>query len=158
MKTTADYLDDLQKKFGINSDYALAKRMGWHRQQVSHYRLLKGAFDDETGIKIAAILEIDPAAVLLDMHAQRAKNEDVKNVWKKIAEQLGGVAAALAVLSFLPLSMGGTGTAHANDFFGNHEITSYTLCEVMDMSGIRGPTGCSGPLRPGYDDVLLVRP
>lgn len=102
MKNTADFLDDLQKKLGVESDYAVGKLLGIHRQQLSHYRLLKGAFDDEMCIRVAEILEIEPAFVMASMHHQRAKNPKVKAAWEWTAQHLGGLAAALAVLAIIP--------------------------------------------------------
>jgi hypothetical protein len=97
MKTTADFLDDLQRKFDLPSDYAVGNMLGMHRQQISHYRLLKGAFDDSVCLKVAELLELDPGYVMACMHAQRAKGKDVKRAWERAAKSLAG--SALAVLA-----------------------------------------------------------
>jgi hypothetical protein len=96
MKTTADFLDELQRKLGVESDYALGKLMGMQRQHVSHYRTLKTTFDDEKCIKIAEILGADAAEIILAMHYQRAKQPEVKAVWERMAMNIGAVGAVAA--------------------------------------------------------------
>ncbi len=102
VKTSANFLDDLQNKLGVNSDYAVGKIMGMASQRLSHYRQLKGAFDDETCLKVADVLEIDPAYVVACAHHQREKSKQVKQLWEKIATLALGVTAVLAIFSFLP--------------------------------------------------------
>lgn len=102
MKTTADFLDALRAKLDLPSDNALGKYLGIHRQHISHYRNLRGTFDDETSIRIAEILGEKPAFVMACMHHQRAKNPEVKAAWKHTAEMLYGLAAALAFVALLP--------------------------------------------------------
>ncbi|SOD41621.1 hypothetical protein [Nitrosovibrio sp. Nv4] len=99
MKTTADFLDDLKIKYELPSDYAIAKRLNMHRQQVSKYRTCKFTFDDETAIKIAHELGVNEAYVMACMNAQRAKEENVKKAWEKAAKLLGGVAAGVAIMT-----------------------------------------------------------
>lgn len=98
MKTTSDFLDDLQAHYGVNTDYALAPYIGLHRQQLSYYRKQKGAFDDETCLRFAEILGEKPAFLMACMHYQRAKNPKIKDAW----QYLGGLAAALALVMILP--------------------------------------------------------
>ena len=102
MKTTADFLDDLQKKLGVTSDYAVAGKMEMHRQHISHYRNLKGSFDDAMSLRVADILETDPAFVIACMHHQRSKQAEVKKVWERIATSMAGITVAILVAVALP--------------------------------------------------------
>lgn len=104
MKTTADYLDELRAHYDAPSDNALALKMGIHRQYMSQYRLKKTAFDDDTCLRVADILCTDPAYVVACMHAQRAKEPKIKQVWERIAEKMAAVAAVLAVVMMLPFA------------------------------------------------------
>lgn len=97
MNTTNDFLNAVKAKTGAVSDYALAPKIGLTKQMISRYRLKKDYFSDEYCLKVAEILEIDPAIVIAAIHAERAKNESEKRVWTDIFERLGGVAAALVV-------------------------------------------------------------
>lgn len=98
MKTTADYLDDLQEHFGVESDYALKNFTGWHLQHISRYRTLKSSFDDTTAQRVAGWLDVPLARVLIDMNAQRAKSDAIRKAWEHVA----GLAAAVALVSILP--------------------------------------------------------
>lgn len=104
MKTTIDYLNDVKAKTGAVSDYALAKEMGITRAAVSIYMSKKRTFSDETCLKVASILDVDPSEVLIAAHIERTKNETVKNTYQKIFERLGGVAASVLVATSLMAS------------------------------------------------------
>lgn len=95
MKTTIDFLDALKARQGGVSDYAIAKKLGLTCGAVSIWRNGKGYFDDSTSIRVAELLEIEPAIVIASVHAERAKSESEKAVWREILEKLGGVAAGV---------------------------------------------------------------
>lgn len=102
MKTTADFLDALRVKLNLPSDGQLADYLGMHRQHISRYRTLGHTFDDSMSMRVADLLETDPAFVVACMHAQRAKNSEEKKLWERIATSMAGVAAALVVIAVLP--------------------------------------------------------
>ena len=102
MKNTADFLDALRVKLNVPSDYAVAKYMGMHRQHMSRYRKLHGTFDEVMCLKIADILETDPAYVVACMHYQREKNETVKKLWANMAARLAPACAAFAAAAIVP--------------------------------------------------------
>lgn len=97
MKTTNEFLDAVKAKLGAGSDYALAPKIGLTKQMISRYRREKDYLSDEYCLKVASILEIDPAIVLAAVHSEKAKTSDEKNAWITIFERLGGVAAALTL-------------------------------------------------------------
>ncbi|TAJ76118.1 MAG: hypothetical protein EPO42_13340 [Gallionellaceae bacterium] len=104
MKTTADYIDALRVKFNVDSDFKAMNRLGVnHRQQVSQWRKLHGAFGEELSIKVADALEIDRAEVLLAMQAQKESNQEIRKLWERIATLAIGVTAALSVFAVLPI-------------------------------------------------------
>ena len=84
--TAAEYLDALQAKLGVNSDYAVARVIGVSKQAASRYRLGMAHFDDEIAQKVAEILEMHPAIVMLDMYADRTRDEKTKSLWQEIAQ------------------------------------------------------------------------
>lgn len=102
MKTTADYLDELQAHFDVDSDNALGAKLEMHRQQLSLYRNKKAAFDDEMCLRVAKLLKTDASYVMACMHWQRAKAPQVKAAWKHTAEVLYGLAAAWMLFAILP--------------------------------------------------------
>ena len=91
---TVDFLDDMKRRYGIRSDYALSKSSGISQANISRYRN-GGTFDDEVAIKVAEILELDPGYVLACIQAERSKRPQVRDAWEKIAR---GLAASLAAV------------------------------------------------------------
>jgi hypothetical protein len=102
MKTT-QYLDAVKKKLGIESDYALAPRLGLTRFGVSKLRNGISAMGTTTAAKIAEILEIDPMKVIADAELERGSDDAL---WTRIAQRVavvaGGVASYLLVRAMLP--------------------------------------------------------
>lgn len=129
MKNTADFLDALRVKLDLPSDGRLADYLGMHRQHVSRYRTLGGTFDDEMSMRVADILETDPAFVVACMHHQRAKREDEKKLWQRIATTMTGIAAALAVFAILP-----TAQLPASEF--NATFMGFTYPAMYIMSNL----------------------
>lgn len=101
MNTTIEFLDAVKSKHGVVSDYALAKVLGVKQQTVNCYRHKNVALGDETAIRVAELLELEPATVLAAVHAERAKTEKEKAAWKLIYEKLGGIAASVALAALL---------------------------------------------------------
>lgn len=117
MTTTNDYLNAVKAKTGAASDYALAPKLGLTKQMISRYRLKKDYLSDEYCLKVASILEIDPAIVLAAVHAERAKTAAEKTAWTAIFERLGGVAAAamLGIMLNVPNpAEANTGAVHSH--------------------------------------------
>jgi Phage related protein len=105
VKNTADFLDALRVKLNLPSDGQLADYLGMHRQHVSRYRTLAGTFDDAMSMKVAGLLDVDPAYVVASMHAQRAKRSEEKKLWERIATLTSGIAAALVIVSIVPVAL-----------------------------------------------------
>lgn len=88
MRTTTEFLDAVKCLKELNSDYSLAPVLGITRSQVSRFRNGKDFLGDSTAIKIAELLEIDPAFVIACAHAERAKESTEKAVWQGLAARL----------------------------------------------------------------------
>lgn len=93
----AEWIDRVKAAKGLTSDYGAAKELGLSRALVSKYRGPTSTFDEETAIKIAHALNIDPAIILADQAMERAKNDEARSAWSAILERLGGVAAGLLI-------------------------------------------------------------
>lgn len=96
MKTTAQWLDAAKEKHSL-SDYALAPKLGITRSQMSRYRNGADYLSDDAAMKLAELLEIDPAQIIASAHAERAKSEPARAFWMQWAERLGGVTAAAVI-------------------------------------------------------------
>lgn len=80
-KTTADYLAQLKRHYGVTSDYALAKKLGIGVSLMSSYRTRRSRFDDYMCMRVAKELGIEPLEVIADIHAEREKRPEVKRFW-----------------------------------------------------------------------------
>src|SRR3569833_2640912 len=69
MKTVNQYLDEIKARYGLPSDYAVAKLLKISPANVTGYRKGKSGFDDERALIVAELLEIAPVIVLADMIA-----------------------------------------------------------------------------------------
>lgn len=104
METTNQLLDQVKTRYGLKSDYALAAKIGMSRERISKYRNSGGALADENALKVAELLELDPAYVFASMEAQRTHNEEARAVWERLADfvKRHGVAATIVALAVAP--------------------------------------------------------
>jgi len=97
MQTTQDFLDAVKSKVGIESDYKLAQTLDVSRAAISKYRNNGDSLSDETALKVASVLEIEPIMVIAAIHAEKAKTEETKKVWSALLQRLSGVAATFLI-------------------------------------------------------------
>lgn len=102
MKTTCDYLDAVAVRLGGASDYRVAMTLGISPQAICNWRKGRDSIGDDAAIKVAEILGIDPAEILLSSYAAKSKNAMARVALENAIRKLGGAAAALA-LSVLAL-------------------------------------------------------
>ena len=95
---TVEYLDELKRRYGISSDYKLAKLIGITYQAVSQYRNKGTTLRDDVALKVAELLELPPGKVLADMQAERAKDARVRDAWRQIAARMADAAAWAGVV------------------------------------------------------------
>jgi predicted transcriptional regulator len=88
MPSTVQYLDAVRAKHHIGSDAELARTLGVQRQTICRYRLMPVSMDDEIAMRVAKLLDIRPATILLDMYAERQRNPAIKAVWQEAADEL----------------------------------------------------------------------
>ncbi len=138
MKKTLDYIEAIKARYkpdaGELSDYRVSKLLGIKPQSVSVYRTKGGTLDDTTALKVAELLDLDPAEVLANMHAERAKDEKVRKIWEALAEHLHSAAAGvmLAILATMGISAFPAPSMASTRSLNE---TGYTLCEVT--KGVR---------------------
>lgn len=95
MKKTIEYLREAKEKLNLESDYALAKKLGIERGAISQYQLNKRVMDDYTASKIAEILNIPAMMIIAAANAEREKDEGRKEYWQDFYKRLGGYAASI---------------------------------------------------------------
>jgi len=123
MKTVNQYFDDLKDKTG--SDYATAKALGIGKSSLSMIRTRK-QMADETAIKVAELLEIDPSEVLLAAAMARSEG-NVKTAWRELAKKAG---IAANVLLFVGLASG-IGEYRSGGLYPHNEPIIYIMRSYM---------------------------
>lgn len=88
---TVDYLDQAKLALGVQSDYALAGRLGITRGYVSNLRRKNQTLSDELAVQIAQIINVPAPLVLADAHVERETNPTLKAAWEKMATMLNTV-------------------------------------------------------------------
>jgi hypothetical protein len=95
----AEWIDRAKAVKGWESDYRAAKELGITRGAMSQIRTGDSAtLGEETVLRVAQALEVDPAIVLADQAMERAKSAGARSAWATVLERLGGVAAGLLVV------------------------------------------------------------
>lgn len=96
---TGEYILMAKKASGIESDYALAKKLGITRQAISNYVNKKSVMDDYTAAKVAELLGINALEVIAAANAEREKDAGRVAFWHRLATS--GKAASLASVLIL---------------------------------------------------------
>lgn len=85
----ADWIDRVKVAKGWDSDYRAAKELGITRGAMSQIRTGDSlTLREETALRVADILSIDPAAVLIDQLAERSKNQGLSAALHNVARSL----------------------------------------------------------------------
>ena len=85
----SNWIDRVKAAKGWDSDYKAAKELGMTRSGMSSIRTGDSAtLSEETAIKVAEILGINPAGVILDQVAQRIKSAPVRAALSREVERL----------------------------------------------------------------------
>lgn len=86
---------------GIPSNYRLARVLGVSDNTLNNWQSGRAAPSDLQAIRLAEMAGIDPAAVLAELAAARAKDDGTRAVWRGLADKLKGGAVAAGVGLFL---------------------------------------------------------
>lgn len=92
---TIGYLDAVKKRLGIESDYALAKSLGFSLSSVSGYRTGRRFLDDDAALTVAQALNINPLIVIASANAERAKTPEQRERWSGVMEKFSASFNAL---------------------------------------------------------------
>ena len=85
----ADWIDRLKASQGIESDYRVAQVLEVSKQTVSTYRAKPDAtMDEQTSIRVAKLLGVNPAGLVLDQVAERTQSPELRSTLSALAGQL----------------------------------------------------------------------
>lgn len=85
MLSSIELLDLVKHALHLESDYALAKRLGVTKSLISMHRSRRFGMSNELALKCADVLGYDPAYVLLCVNAERAKCNAEKMAFVRLA-------------------------------------------------------------------------
>ena len=102
MDTINQYFDKIKEKHNLSSDYALAKMLGQTRSSVSIVRH-GGSVKNKTAIKMAGLLDIDAAPILLAATVERTTNPIEKTTWERISKLIGEARTETAAMLLISL-------------------------------------------------------
>lgn len=88
LTTTEALIEQCKASVRIESDYRLAKMLGVSHTTITHWRNGKSRPDDLMVIRMARLMHRDPAPVVAELHAERAKDPESRALWLEIAGQL----------------------------------------------------------------------
>lgn len=115
---TRQYMEQLKKQLGIESDYALAKHLRVSKTTVSNYRNGYSAFSPAVCHRVAEILNVQPGIVVACMEVDRHSGGDQKerDTWNWIMQatkQVAGHAHVALLAVIATVSIVSTPSAHA---------------------------------------------
>lgn len=82
------WIDRVKAVKGIDSDYGVAKLLNLSRQAISKYRSVNPTMNEETSIKVAEALGLQPAQVLLDQIAEATKDKALQTTLFNVSRRL----------------------------------------------------------------------
>lgn len=86
MHSTQELCRALQRRHKITSGYKLAKLMGVANQTALNWLQKTRSFSDESAVKCAELLSLNPTYCLACARYEQAKDPVMKAFWKKLAE------------------------------------------------------------------------
>ena len=93
----SEFFDLIKKNRKLDTDYKLAKMLGWTPQRVWTYRNRGGHFNDESCQDIARVLDQPVEWVLAENAAGKAKRREVKAAYRRLAKLAKSAAIALTL-------------------------------------------------------------
>lgn len=100
----SEWIDRVKIAHGWESDYRVAKELGFRPNTISQYRSHGGTLDEVIALKVAKSLGEQPEMILLDQAMERSKNDEARGALQRVLARLGGIAAGVLVA----VGVGGT--------------------------------------------------
>ena len=125
MRTVADVLDRAKKVQKVTSDYKLGLCLGIGESSLANYRHGRSYPDEKTCQKLAIAMGEDPIILMIEMHAQRTKDDVVKAMWLSVAKrlQMGFVNVTFVCLIAIISVAGSALPVHAGEQSAKNDST-----------------------------------
>lgn len=80
-----EWIDRVKREKRVQSDYAVAKLLGVTQSAISVLRVRESTMSDDTSVKVAYALGIEPITVLIDQQQEKTTNECAREAWDRLA-------------------------------------------------------------------------
>jgi transcriptional regulator with XRE-family HTH domain len=106
MLKISELLDKSKACASIDTDYRLAKVLGITHSAITNYRMDRTLPDERVIQKLCALTGDDPDILTAQLQSRRARTEEGRLLWLRIAARLqGGMATAASVVMTCVLSL-----------------------------------------------------
>lgn len=95
--TPTEYLIACKQKFGIKSDYELAKRLNWNKQGISEVTRGNRSIPSQIAYRIADALGLDHGVVWADIEAHQEKDPKKRAYWEEFLARAAVFVLAIGV-------------------------------------------------------------
>lgn len=131
MSKTTELLNEVKAKKGVTTDYALAKVLELPRGHICDY--YKGnRFPNEfacLAIEEATGRSYEEVSAIVRIEAE--KDENRRKVWKDYLKRIGGMAASIALLFFLSVTLIVTSTPAEASNGKASKAEHFVLCKIL---------------------------
>ena len=94
--TTKDYLAEAKRRLNTTKDADLARSLHISRSALCQINR-RGTMSEETAARLGDILEMEPAALMLDMQAAKSQNKRFVASVRRLLKQAGFASVTLAL-------------------------------------------------------------
>ncbi|MDP1740097.1 DUF3693 domain-containing protein [Polaromonas sp.] len=103
MRDVNTVLDSVKQAHKIGSDYKLAMFLGMGSGNLRNYRHGRSLPDEKACAKLAEALGEKPDLLVVEMQAQRARDDDTRQIWVNLAKRLQAGFANVKMLAVLAI-------------------------------------------------------
>lgn len=103
MRTVEQVLDRAKEVQKVRSDYKLGLCLGIGESSLANYRHGRSFPDEKTCAKLAIAMGEDPIILMVEMHAQRSKDDEIRTMWEGLAKRLQKGVASVLLMSLLAI-------------------------------------------------------
>lgn len=135
MKTIKNLLDAVKASAGIETDYALAKELGVHRQLVSSFYKGTRRPDNRMCLEIAERIKLPLERVIAIVEIEAEKDEARREAWKGYFKSIGGMAASFMLVALCSVTFFVTTATNA---FANQAVSSSQSDTLQIMRSLVG--------------------
>ncbi|TWC72019.1 Cro/Cl family transcriptional regulator [Herbaspirillum sp. SJZ099] len=116
------YLEQLRAKLPKQTDQELASLLKVSKGAISHYSTGRRVMDEETCLRVAMELDIDPLRVIAAAGLDRAEKTGQKSMWEVFLKRTAATSAAAVLVSVGLFSTSGDAQAAPLRQAANHQI------------------------------------